>query len=356
MLVEGWRGRSAPCRPPLKPEALDRNAILHGSKMSFRFSNLHNIGDRISVPIPKDKDGFLGRECPIKDCLGYFKVKPGTGLTGPALPCHCPYCGHQGPSDRFWTKDQIAYAKSVALRQVTEAIRKDLKSLEFDIKPRGSFGIGISMKLQSGTQRPIRHYREKKLETHVECSKCTLQYAVYGVFAYCPDCGEHNSLQMLEANLDLVRRQLQLAEQQEDQAFQRHLIEDALENCVSAFDGFGRETCRVRAHLSAEPATCESISFQGLARADMRLGKLFSVSLSAGLTPTEWSDVRVAFLQRHVLSHKAGVIDQQYVDESGDRTRPVGHRLVVRTTDVVPLVDRLLLLGKHLVSVLPPPR
>lgn len=88
----------------------------------------------------------------------------------------------------------------------------------------------------------------------------------------------------------------------------------------------------------------------------MRLGKLFSVSLSAGLTPTEWSDVRVAFLQRHVLSHKAGVIDQQYVDESGDRTRPVGHRLVVRTTDVVPLVDRLLLLGKHLVSVLPPPR
>lgn len=163
---------------------------------------------KVSVDMPKEVDGFMGRECPETDCQGYFKVKPGTGLTGPNLPCHCPYCGYEGLSDRFWTTDQTKYAQSVAYRRLSAAISRELKSLEFDHKPRGAFGIGIRMKFQPGRLPPIRHYREKALETHVTCSQCTLEYAVYGVFAYCPDCGVHNSLQMLQQNLDLARRQL----------------------------------------------------------------------------------------------------------------------------------------------------
>ena len=50
--------------------------------MSFNFSHLQNIGDHIEIPIGKDQDGYLGRECPDEKCLGYFKIKPGTGLTG----------------------------------------------------------------------------------------------------------------------------------------------------------------------------------------------------------------------------------------------------------------------------------
>ena len=30
---------------------------------------------------------------------------------------------------------------------------------------------------------PIRQYREKRLETEVVCDRCTLHYAIYGVFA-----------------------------------------------------------------------------------------------------------------------------------------------------------------------------
>lgn len=82
----------------------------------------------------------------------------------------------------------------MALRSVAEAIRKDLKTLEFEHKPRGPFGIGISMKLQPGGPLPVRYYREKDIETKVTCDNCTLEYAVYGVFAYCPDCAAHNSL------------------------------------------------------------------------------------------------------------------------------------------------------------------
>lgn len=159
-------------------------------------NNLQNLGNKISIRIEPDEDGYVGRECPVEECLGYFKITPGTGVKGPS-PFHCPYCGHAGEMKTFTTPDQIEYVRSVGIRQVLDAVHRDLKALEFDHKPSGPFGIGISMKVKEAAPRPIRYYREKQLETEVVCHNCTLKYAIYGVFGWCPDCGTHNSLQIL---------------------------------------------------------------------------------------------------------------------------------------------------------------
>ncbi len=166
--------------------------------------HLRRLGSRIYVPIPADADGFTGRECPQPGCEGYFKIEVGTGLKGQGLPCHCPYCGHTAGNDTFWTKEQIEYAKSIAMKKITDAFYKDIKNLEFEHKPRGALGINLSMKVKTGRPAPIHSYREKQLETEVICVNCTLRYSVYGVFAFCPDCGKHNSLQILNKNLELV--------------------------------------------------------------------------------------------------------------------------------------------------------
>ena len=121
--------------------------------------HLRRLGTKISISIPADENCFTGRECPQPDCEGYFKIELGTGLKGEGLPCHCPYCGHAAGHDQFWTKEQIEYATSVAMRKITAAIHKDLKKLEFDHKPEGAFGIGISMKVEPGRQPPIHYYR-----------------------------------------------------------------------------------------------------------------------------------------------------------------------------------------------------
>ncbi len=165
--------------------------------------HLRNLGSQFSISLPPDEEGFIGRECPAAECEGYFKLQPGTGLKGENLPCHCPYCGHKAGSDKFFTKAQVEYAKSVVMRQVTGALLKDLKSLEFNHRPSGAFGIGISMKV-SGKPTALRHYRESKLETDVVCDRCALRYTIYGVFGFCPDCAVHNSLQILNKNLELV--------------------------------------------------------------------------------------------------------------------------------------------------------
>ena len=62
----------------------------------------------------------------------------------------------------------------------------------------GEDGVSAALERLAQAQKQI----EKQLETEVVCVNCTLRYSVYGVFAFCPDCGQHNSLQILDKNLD----------------------------------------------------------------------------------------------------------------------------------------------------------
>jgi hypothetical protein len=177
---------------------------------------------------------------------------------------------------------------------------------------------------------------------------------VYGVFGFCPDCGKHNSLQILQKNLALARKELELASTQADPDLQRHLVEDALENCVSAFDGFARETCRIRAASSADPAKCQGLSFQNLPRSARRLKELFGIELQHTVSPPDWSTIHTAFMKRHLIAHRAGVVDQQYLDETGESSTLLGRRIRVTREEVEHLAEIVEVLGRSLLSLLPP--
>lgn len=301
--------------------------------------HLRNLGSKFSISLPPDEEGFIGRECPVPECEGYFKLQPGTGLKGGNLPCHCPYCGHGAGSDKFFTKAQVEYAKSVVMREVSGALLKDLKSLEFNHRPRGALGIRISMKV-TGKPTALRHYRESKLETEVVCDRCTLRYTIYGVFGFCPDCAVHNSRQILNKNLELVEKLLAVAETQEPPVAQ-HLIENALEDCVSAFDGFGRETCRVFASKAVKPEKAAEIRFQNIGAARDRVREQFSVDFAATAAPADWKHILRAFQKRHLLAHKMGVVDEDYLSATGDSPSLLGRKVPITATEVRALVGQL---------------
>ena len=305
---------------------------------------MDRLGKQLSIPINADDDGYLGRECPIEECLGYFKITPGTGVKGPA-PCHCPYCGHSGDSNTFFTQEQIEYAKSIALRQFTDALHQDLKSMEFDHQPRGGFGIGISLKVTQGARHPIQYYREKELETEVVCDACTLRYAIYGVFGWCPDCGIHNSVQILAKNFELARKELTLAETVEKDLAD-HLIGDALENIVSAFDGFGRE---ISSRKGAE------IRFQNLPGARRNVQDKFGFDFADSLTADQWQYVCRVFQKRHLLAHKMGVIDDDYVLKASDVGAVAGRKVQVSAEEVNSSIEVIELLGRRLFAGILPP-
>lgn len=311
-------------------------------------SHLERLGSQFSIDIPRDEKGYLGRECP--ECEKYFKITPGTGLKGTNLPCHCPYCGHSAPQDQFFTKAQIEYAKSVVFNQVTGAVLKDLKALEFNHRPKGMFGIGISMKVE-GRPQPIRHYSEHDLEEEVLCDNCTLKYTVYGSFGYCPDCGVHNSLQILGKNLRVAHKLLGLAKDQEPE-LQAQLLSDALENGVSAFDGFGRETCQVFSTKANDPSKAKNISFQNLPGAQKNVQQFFGIDLAAGLSASEWLSINIAFQKRHLLAHKMGIVDEAYVRATGDADAIVGRKAKLDATQIREALELILKLGAFLTKEL----
>src|SRR5260221_9739383 len=304
----------------------------------FNTTNLDRLGNQVSVPIKTDDDGYLGRECPVKECLGYFKITPGTGIKGPA-PCHCPYCGHSGDQNTFWTQEQLDYARSVVIRKVTDALHQDLKSLEFDHRPKpGTFGIGISLKVKPGTPHPIKYSREKRLETEVVCDSCTLRYAIYGVFGWCPDCGVHNSIRILMKNLELAKKELALAESV-DKELADHLFGDALENVVSAFDGFGREICERKG---------ADIQFQNLVGARRRMLERFAFDFADVLAPDDWESVCRVFQKRHLLAHKMGGVDENYLKRANDSRATLGRKISVDRDEVIAAISLIEVLGKRL--------
>lgn len=308
-------------------------------------SSLGGPETRFSISIEPDEAGYVGRECPSQECLGYFKVTPGTGLSGQP-DCHCPYCGHAAEHNQYFTRAQIEYAKSVALNAVTGALLKDLKRLEFESKPHGAFGIGLSMKV-SGRPTPIRYYREEGLETEIICEACSLRYAIYGVFGYCPDCGVHNSLQILAKNLELIGRMLDLA-QSEGESVGQAIVANALEDAVAAFDGFGREISRVYGAKATDPAQVGRISFQNLARARRKVEQLFGIDIGVGLGSEEWSLCLRCFQKRHLLAHRLGVVDAEYLRAADDATAMVGRKIRIGSDEVRMLVGALAMLGTYL--------
>lgn len=312
--------------------------------------NLRNLGSQISVSFPPDKDGFIGRECPSPNCKRYFKIRPGTGLKGKNLPCHCPYCGHTSDHDRFLTKAQVEYGRSVVMNQVTGALLKDLKSLEFNHPPKGAFGFGVSMKV-TGKPTPVRRYHESKLETEVVCDRCGFRYTIYGVFGFCPDCAAHNSLQILNKNLELVQKLLAVAETQEASVAQP-LIENALEDCVSAFDGFGRETCRVFASKADKPEKAAEIRFQNITAARVSVREQFGVDFAATAEPADWKQILRGFQKRHLLAQKMGVIDEDYLSRTGDSQSLLGRKISIDPAEVRELVAQLQSIGSELYRLL----
>jgi hypothetical protein len=292
-----------------------------------------------SVSFRPDEDGYLGRECP--QCERYFKVTLGTGLKGTSH-CICPYCGKNAESNKFFTQDQVNYARSVALNDFSKAIVKELKRHEFTSRPRGPFGIGISLKVK-GAEFQIEPYQERTLETEVVCDSCGLRYAVYGVFAYCPDCGVRNSLQVLTKSLAFAGKELDLSVSDTEHA--ERWIAEALENAVSAFDAFGRETCRVHEAAATDTAKAENVSFQSVAKAAENVRKLFAIDLESFVSPNEWRIILRLFQARHLIAHRAGVVDQQYIDLSGDKSAEVNRKLRIDSAEVRRLLHILTTLG-----------
>ena len=108
---------------------------------------------------------------------------------------------------------------------------------------------------------------------------------------------------------------------------------------MSALDGFGRAIC---ARKSAE------IRFQSIAGARRKVQDTFAFDFADGLRPDEWEFACRAFQKRHLLAHKMGVIDDEYVQKVNDPGAVVGRRITLTKAEVETCIGIVEAMGRRL--------
>lgn len=264
----------------------------------------------ISVEFPTDDQGLVGRECP--NCGEYFKLKPGTGLATPS--CTCPYCEHTSESGEFFTQDQIEYLQSVAAKRFIEPVLRDfqegLKRLE--TSSNAFFQIRVS---GEAIDFPIKYFSERDVETNVICDNCGLVFAVYGVFARCPDCTRLTSMSIFKKSLEVARKRLELVDRipPSEKDLTDALLSDTLSAGVAAFDSLGK---RLRGEYPSLLPSKPHNLFQNLDSLSAALKSSVGSSLENILGVNEYAEVYELFQVRHLWDHSFGEIDEDFITKT----------------------------------------
>lgn len=314
-------------------------------------------GATVTIPIEADERGYIDKECPSSNCQDQFKVlEQDWADLFRDEEVFCPTCGHAAPADQWWTTEQVERAREQAFAQVEsridDAMRRDARDFNRQ-QPRGGF-IRMSMKV-SGTEHqavvmPLK--AAEILEQCITCERCQARYAVLGPGFFCPCCGHNSVDRMFASALEKVRakasqldtiRQAVRRESSRDTAESlcRSIVESGIKDCVVAFQHYANHRYISIAGVANPPVNV----FQRLDRGSDLWRNATGNSYEDWLTATELDQLKLLFQRRHLLAHTDGIVDEKYLNNSGDATYRIGQRIVITTDDVVTMATLTAKLG-----------
>lgn len=317
-------------------------------------------GTTLEIEIEVDENGFLDRQCPAEGCGQLFKIKledwESKVQEGAVF---CAICGHESESGDWHTQEQTEFLQEVALAhlqgRLDDAILEDTR--RFNQKNTSGF-ITMSMAYKPGARPvviPVAAVEELRQE--FSCEQCDCRYSALGAAFFCPACG-HNSVEnMFEQSLRATRKTVECTETIETavagefdpdtaRITVREIVENALGSLVSSFESYTE--ARFAAQPEAAGIEIRGNAFQNPDRASALFKQIVKIGYEDILQETEYSEFKLLFQRRHVLAHRDGIVDQQYIDNSGDSTYAIGQRLVIDPRSVLRLAHLMSMLAREL--------
>lgn len=298
---------------------------------------------QISVKIGDDEEGYFDRECPSEDCLFQFKILSEDWKDKVRdAEVFCPNCGHTAASDKWWTKEQIEHAKQAAFAQVKQSISRSLKR---DVtawnrrQPRNSF-ISMTMKVDNLPRYVLLPAAAAEpMQLKITCPACACRYAVIGAAYFCPACRHNAADQVFAQTVNGIRKSIDalgdvraaLPDRDTAENTVRLIVENSLQNVVTAFQ---RCAEAIFARLPSVSAARRN-AFQNLSEGNQLWQTATGKSYGDHLKPEELAALQRIFQQRHLLAHRQGLVDQDYIARSGDTRYKVDQRIVVRSDAVL---------------------
>jgi len=309
-------------------------------------------GVRVPIHIPLDENGHMDRRCPSGDCQGEFKVvfddwrdKVQDEVV------YCPFCRHEAPATEWNTDAQQEYIQRAAMahlkKVVNNAMREDARSFNAR-QPRGGL-ISMSMQIKpSGATILIPPDAADEMRQQFTCESCACRYSSIGASFFCPACGSNSAKSTFAAAVEGVRATVthlprikatveSVAGKDAAADTGRQVLENGLVKLVASFQRFA-EAVFVSLPSAASIKIRRNL-FQNLTESTVAWKSATGNGYEDVLSVVELAELGVFFQQRHLLSHCEGIVDQQYIDRSLDRSYNVGQRLVIRESAVLRLAD-----------------
>jgi hypothetical protein len=298
-----------------------------------------------SVPtwIQSDEQGMWGRNCPL--CNKYFRTNHIMGVT-----C-CPYCAVAGQDIAFISKEQRTYITAFYDAFARSYIGKQNTSLDM---------------AEITDDVPAWHYSEEKLQTHFKCAAtdCGSEADILGEYGYCPCCGRTNGRQLFFDSMTKMLADWEAANKAiSDRKVRGESWEKMTVASLSSLEAFAKH---LRAKLLILPMTVNrrkrlrELSFQKPLEADALLAQWFDIGLLrwAGdeFTPGRTvPEPDVPFInkmiqRRHILVHNGGIVDQEYLERSGDTQARLGERIRIDSKEAKRFVNCVREMGANLLD------
>lgn len=298
----------------------------------------------VTACIQSDQHGLWGRNCP--HCEKYFR----TNHVVPDIT-HCPYCAAVAPSIAFVSKDQRTYL--TACYDAFARAHREKKTV--------SIGEENVSDVNSAW-----HYSEVKQQFHFKCDsdKCRGETDILGDYGFCPRCGRTNARNLFNEEIDRMLGRWQETNQNvADRNPRKEMWEDLTVKSVSAFEPFAKH---IRLKLLLLPMTArrkkqlEDLNFQKPLAANDSLMQWFDIglleasgnahALKRAIPPDEVAFIKKMIQRRHILIHNRGIVDQEYLDLSGDRAFTLGERIRIRSAEAKRFLERVHDMGLNLVD------
>lgn len=327
------------------------------------FKNLQNTLNKleqpneISVPIEPDVEGFFDKECPSENCRFLFKVRAEDwSEIVKDERVYCPSCGHTAPANSWFTSEQVEAAKEYALGTIINDVNRAMRADAVASKRKRDRNAFLSVTLDVRSDRdavlvPVSAADPMRLK--IACEFCDCRYSYIGAAYFCPSCGANSASQTFSQTLATIRIAAGLGEKlremlspDEAHVTIRTLLEKAMQDTVTSFQRLNEQLYETRTGMAARRNAFQNLD-SGANLWMNEVGKTYADLIDK----SKLDQLKVYFQQRHLLAHQQGIVDQEYINRSGDITYSVDQRLVIKQGAVREFADLVEELGEALIAL-----
>lgn len=271
----------------------------------------------VPVIIGSDSEGHFGHKC--SNCDRYWRSNP--------YPNFCPYCGVALQISSCLSDAQKTYVGHY-VKTLNDATESALSGLAPNEQKEVEIDLDSVADAVASPEKPDFYLSEESQQKKFHCYRCGHFNDVLGRYAYCSTCGVRNDSQIAGEEIEEIRNSINNGGS----------LSTALRSGVALFDSFIRQFVEQILHLvPMTPRRRNQLgkqAFHDLKFVRESFQDCLDITLCRDMSATDITYAEKMFHRRHLHEHKGSIVDQKYINDSGDTNVRIGQELRETREDV----------------------